>query len=70
MLVATSGRTVGATEVTEPRTFSARVHDVTKGDGRDNVVVSVLVDERDGAVIAALAASGRIAIVLTAGGDR
>jgi len=69
MLVATSGRTVGTTEVTDPRTFPARVHDVAEGDGRDNVVVSVLVDERDGAVIAALAASGRIAIVLTAGGD-
>ncbi len=68
LLVATSGRTLGSSaEVTDPRTFPARVHDVTKGDGRDNVVVSVLVDERDGAVVASLAAAGRIAIVLTAG---
>lgn len=69
MLVATSGRTVGTTELADPRTFPARVHDVADGAGRNNVVVSVLVDERDGAVIASLAAAGRIAVVLTSGGD-
>lgn len=70
MLVATSGRTAGTSDVGDPETFTARVHHVDGGDGRSNMVVSVVVDERDGAVVAALASAGRVAIVLLAGGGQ
>jgi hypothetical protein len=47
-----------------PRTFPARVHDV-RGVGRGgDRVVSVVVAERDGPVVAALAAADRLALLL------
>jgi hypothetical protein len=66
LLVATSGSGIGNQDPAEaPRTFNGSVHDVQEADGRgDDLVVSLLVDERDGAVVASLAASGRIAITL------
>jgi hypothetical protein len=52
-----------------PVTFPATVHDVRDGAGRgDDMVVSLLTSDRDGAEIAALAASGDITIVLSGGG--
>lgn len=52
-----------------PRTFSARVHEIRDTGGRSSdVVVSLLVSERDGAVVANLAAEGRLTLVLVAEG--
>lgn len=67
LLVATTGQ--AAVELEEqPHTFSARVHDVQPDEGRgDDVVVSLLVAERDGARVASLAAAGRLTVVLVAG---
>ena len=60
LLVATGGP-----DDEPPRTFAARVHDVRGATGRGaDLVVSLLVDQRDGAAIASLAASGRVAVVL------
>ena len=62
LLVATGG---SSSDDEPPRTFSARVHDVRSAAGRgSDLVVSLLVDQRDGAAIAGLAASGRVAVVL------
>jgi hypothetical protein len=48
-----------------PATFSARVHDLREAGGRDgDLVVSLVVGERDGAVVASLAAAGRLTVVL------
>lgn len=67
LLVATSGLGAGRAPDEPPRTFPARVHDLQDGDGRgDNLVVSVLVAEQDGATVASLATSGQIAVVLVA----
>lgn len=64
LLVATGGSGSGSDDE-PPRTFPARVHDVRSATGRgSDLVVSLLVDQRDGATIASLAASGRVAIVL------
>lgn len=63
MLVATSGQNAAPDEA--PRTFAARVHDVQPTEGRDDdLVVSLLVSERDGAVVASLAAADRLTLVL------
>lgn len=64
LLVATSAQ--GAAPDEQPRTFDARVHDLQDADGRgaDLVVVSLLVAERDGAVVASLAAAGQLTVVL------
>lgn len=64
MLVATSGQV--ATD-DQPRTFPAQVHDLQESEGRGtDLVVSLLVAERDGALVAALAADGRLTVVLVA----
>src|SRR5690606_41893108 len=64
LLVATRGSSSGS-DGEPPRTFPARVHEVRSATGRgSDLVVSLLVDQRDGATIASLAASGRVAIVL------
>lgn len=48
-----------------PVTFAARVHDLRAAGGRDgDLVVSLVVGERDGAVVASLAAAGRLTVVL------
>jgi hypothetical protein len=63
LLVATSGQAVDPDE--QPRTFDARVHHVQEGSGRGgDLVVSLVVSERDGAVVASLAAAGRLTVVL------
>lgn len=67
LLVATSAQGAApAAPDAQPRTFDARVHDLQDGNGRgtDLVVVSLLVAERDGAVVAALAAAGQLTVVL------
>lgn len=62
LLVATSSQ-VGPGD--PPSTFPARVHDLQESEGRGNdMVVSLLVAERDGAVVAALAADDRLTVVL------
>lgn len=64
LLVATGGRQAAEADA-EPLTFHARVHDVQPGAGRGNDrVVSLLVAERDGARVAALAAAGDLTVVL------
>jgi hypothetical protein len=64
LLVATDGRAVGQRGQEPPRTFDARVHLVRPAEGRGgDVVVSLLVATGDGAVVANLAASGRMAVV-------
>jgi hypothetical protein len=64
MLVTTSGETAAEPDTT-PRTFPARVHETQEAEGRDDeVVVSLLVSERDGAVIASLAASDELTLVV------
>ncbi|SRR5690606_3103937 len=61
LLVATGG----SSDEEAPRTFPARVHDVRGAAGRgSDLVLSLLVDQRNGAAIASLAASGRVAVVL------
>jgi SAF domain len=63
MLVTTSRQ--NAEPEDNPRTFAARVHDVQETENRDDdMVVSLLVSERDGALIASLAAADRLTIVL------
>lgn len=66
LLVATKGSGIGSQDpAAAPVTFTGEVHTVESAEGRgDNVVVSLLVDERDGATVASLAADGRIAITL------
>lgn len=69
LLVATSRQLGGDSEPSTPRTFPARVHEVRDVGGRsDDVVVSLLVAERDGAVVAGLAAEDRLTLVLVAEG--
>lgn len=54
-------------ETDQPPTFPARVHAVQDAGGRGaDIVVSLLVAERDGAVVAALAAAGDLTVVLVA----
>jgi hypothetical protein len=63
LLVATDGQAAATEE--QPRTFPARVHDLQEAEGRGtDLVLSLLVAERDGAVVAALAADGRLTVVL------
>jgi len=63
MLVATGGNEPAE----QPATFPARVHAVQDAGGRNaDIVVSLLVAERDGAVVAALAAAGDLTVVLVA----
>lgn len=63
MLVTTSRQ--NADPDPNPRTFAARVHDLESSQGRDDdVIVSLLVSERDGALIASLAAADRLTLVL------
>lgn len=64
LLVATSGQ--AAVDLDEqPRTYAAQVHDVQSGEGRQtDLVLSLLVAERDGAQVASLAAAGRLTVVL------
>lgn len=63
MLVTTTRQNAEPEE--NPRTFAARVHEVQPAEGRDDdIVVSLLVSERDGAVIASLAAADRLTLVL------
>lgn len=64
LLVATGGATEPAPDAA-PRTFDARVHDVQDAGGRgDDLVVSLLVTDQDGAVVASLAAADRLTVVL------
>jgi SAF domain len=64
MLVTTSEHNAAEPELA-PRTFPARVHDTEETEGRDDdVVVSLLVSESDGAVIASLAAADLLTLVL------
>jgi hypothetical protein len=64
LLVATGDQS-DATD--QPPTFPARVHAVQDAGGRGaDIVVSLLVGERDGAVVAALAAGGDLTVVLVA----
>lgn len=65
-LVATTGSGLADQDPdATPRTFAAEVHDVqTASDRGIDLVVTLLVDERDGATIASLAAAGRVAVVL------
>jgi SAF domain len=65
MLVTTSEQNAAEPELA-PRTFAARVHDTQEPEGRgeDEVVVSLLVSETDGAVIASLAASDLLTLVM------
>lgn len=68
MLVTTSGSNAAEPDET-PRTFAARVHEVQESEDRDDeVIVSLLVSETDGAVIASLAASDRLTLVLLSDG--
>ncbi|HEY8473563.1 MAG TPA: SAF domain-containing protein [Natronosporangium sp.] len=63
MLVTTSRQ--NAEPETNPRTFPARVHELQPSAGRDDdIIVSLLVSERDGALIASLAAADRLTLVL------
>lgn len=66
LLVATSGSGIGSQDTSDsPRTFTATVQDVQAAGGRGtDLVVTLLVPERDGATIASLAAAGRIAVTL------
>lgn len=62
LLVATGGQP-GPED--NPRTYPARVHQVQAAQGRGNdLVVSLVVGERDGAAVASLAAAGRLTVVL------
>jgi hypothetical protein len=64
LLVATGNQTDPADQ---PATFAATVHAVQDAGGRNaDLVVSLVVDERDGAVVAALAAAGDLTVVLVA----
>jgi hypothetical protein len=64
MLVTTSDNSA-AEQPAAPRTFAARVHGAQETEGRDDeVVVSLLVSERDGAVIASLAAADLLTLVV------
>lgn len=66
LLVATSGQASVDLEE-DPRTFNARVHDVQETEGRgDDLVVSLVVAERDGARVASLAAADRVTVVRVA----
>lgn len=66
LLVATGGA-APADPAEQPRTFTARVHDIQDAGVRGNdVVLSLVVSERDGAVVANLAASDRLTVVLVA----
>jgi hypothetical protein len=66
LLVATESRV----ESSQPRTFDARVHDVQEAEGRGtDLVVSLVVAERVGAEVAALAADGDLTVVLVADGE-
>ncbi|QSB14921.1 hypothetical protein JQS43_00550 [Natronosporangium hydrolyticum] len=68
LLVATSNQ-INPDPEEEPRTFTARVHELRPGEGRgDDMVVSLVVPERDGAQVAALAAAGRLTVVLVSAG--
>lgn len=61
LLVATGGQE----EDGPPRTFRGRVHQVATGGGRGSTLVaSVLVAEPDGTPVAALAAAGRLGVVV------
>jgi SAF domain-containing protein len=67
MLVTTSADNAAEPDAAAPRTFPARVHDTQETEGRDDeVVVSLLVSERDGALIASLAAADLLTLVLLA----
>lgn len=64
LLVATSGPAAVDPDA-QPRTFNGRVHDVQQAEGRGNdLVLSLIVPSRDGAVVASLAAAGRLTVVL------
>lgn len=65
-LVATTGSGLADQDANQPpRTFNGEVHDVQTASGRGaDLVVTLLVADRDGATIASLAASGRVAVVL------
>lgn len=65
-LVSTAGSGLSNQEADQsPRTFAAEVHSVQTASGRGNdLVVTLLVDDRDGAIIASLAANGKVAVVL------
>jgi hypothetical protein len=61
--------TVNQDDSGQPRTFDGRVHEVQEAQARgDNVVLSLLVADRDGAVVAALAAGGDLTVVLVPDG--
>lgn len=65
LLVATGGQFDSDSGAEEPQTFDGRVHDLRETEGRgDDLVVSLLVAERDGAVVARLAADDRLTVVL------
>lgn len=68
LLVATSEGQLGdEQDVERPDTFTGTVHNVQKADDRSgDVVVSLLVDEQDGAQVAALAADDRLTVLLVA----
>lgn len=62
LLVATGGQSAE-----EPPTFEAVVHLVQPAEGRgNNVVVSLLVSDRDGPAVATLAANDRVSVVKVA----
>lgn len=63
LLVATQSR--GGDEETGPPTYHAVVHDVSPAPGRsNNLHVSLIVAERDGATVASLAADDNLTVVL------
>ncbi len=71
LLVATGGAGSTAAAADEPRAFDAVVHRVAPAEGRgSDVVVTLLVADRDGPALASVAASGRVAVVRVAEGGR
>jgi hypothetical protein len=70
LLVATSGPAAVDPDA-QPRTFNGRVHHVQPAAGRSNdMVISLVVPARDGAVVASLAAAGRLTVVLVPDGGQ
>jgi hypothetical protein len=67
LLVATGGQAASSGPTAEPPTFDAVVHLVQPAEGRgNNVVVSLLVADRDGPAVATLAANDRVSVVKVA----
>lgn len=71
LLVATDGGGPATAAADEPRAFDAVVHRVAPAEGRgSDVVVTLLVADRDGPALASVAASGRVAVVQVAEAGR